>query len=150
MISNFRLSSSLSIAASLFAALSAPLAMALPVPSGEESSAGSSQATAATSQAAGIRSLCPGVDSALQQALAGAWMREGSPAVVEVSMQVDGDQVTNVKTRGFSSSHNRAVRRAVSALSCHGAHEGPSTVAFEVDFVDTPAATRAAKLALAE
>ena len=87
-----------------------------------------------------LRSVCPGIDDALQQALAPAWYRVQEQGVLQVLMQVDDGHVTGVSAHGWPVGYRAAVQRAVSALSCSGAGGRHAALSFEVQFVE-PGAT---------
>lgn len=88
----------------------------------------------APTNGADIRTVCPGIDAALQDSLAPAWSRVGSPGVVRVTMNVQGQKVTHVTTSGGPSPYSSQVKRAVANLACNGSGDAPQSLSFEIAF----------------
>ena len=83
-----------------------------------------------------LRQQCPGVDAQLQDALASAWFREQSDAVLDVRYVIDATGVHDVNLRngagtGVSSPYASAVRRAVFGLQCVATQQ-PVTMGFRL------------------
>ncbi|MDE2082330.1 MAG: hypothetical protein KGI90_13355 [Burkholderiales bacterium] len=85
---------------------------------------------------ADLRSVCPGVDDALQQALGPVMSRVQQEGVLRVLMQVDDGHVSGVSAHGWPAGYRAAVQRAVSALSCSGAAGRHAALSFEVHFAE--------------
>lgn len=83
-----------------------------------------------------IRALCPGIDAALQDALAPAWDRVQRTGVLRVQMQLDGRHLDEVSTSGGPRRYDHFVKRAVEQLSCDAGDGRRQTVRFEVEFRD--------------
>lgn len=86
-----------------------------------------------------LRATCPGVDAALQDALAGAWARHGETGTMQVTMHLEGDRIQQVETRGLRT-YAPAVRRAVGDLACSSGEAESKTVVFSVNFKAEPEA----------
>ena len=86
-----------------------------------------------------LRAACPGVDAALQDALAPAWSRHGLNATVRVDMQLQGQRVVDVSASSGPMAYRRAVQRAVRDLKCSGSGDERNSISFQVQFTDDTA-----------
>ena len=84
-----------------------------------------------------VRQACPTMDVALRNKLGGAWFKEQAEGLMTVHFQLDGGEVSAVKTSGFSMSYRQtrdAVRRAVSNLDCKADAPSQQSYAFQILF----------------
>lgn len=102
----------------------APAAAAQDEPTASRSAAGS-----------GLRHLCPGIDTTLEEALGATWQQVGQQSTVQVQMRVDGREVTFTRVSGGPIEYRRAVDRAGARLKCDAGTGGSRVVTFDVNFV---------------
>jgi hypothetical protein len=107
-------------------------------------------ATAQSSPAAELRTLCPGAEQALQAELARAWHQVGYPATLRVQMRVDGRRIELGPVSGGVGGYRHAVMRAVNRLDCASTLAGGERVDFEVRFAAPGEGDRDAPTRLAE
>jgi hypothetical protein len=81
------------------------------------------------------RDICPGIDAALQEALAGAYAQVGSEATLQVLMRVEGRRVRDLKVRGGLPEYRRLARHAIFQLGCDSGSASAQTLSFSLAFV---------------
>ncbi len=124
----------LSLSFALFAAAGAALAARTPA---DATPAGTLPVS--VQSGADLRAICPQVDQALQESLAGVWSRHEMPATVQMRMRVSGHRVTDVRASSGYPDYRRAARLAVRRLACDGGAT-PQVVSFDIAFVAPPKA----------
>ncbi|MBV8502838.1 MAG: hypothetical protein JO006_14130 [Paucibacter sp.] len=85
-----------------------------------------------------VRHACPNIDTSLSDKLSGSWFREQPVGEMTVRFQLDGSNVSEVRTRGFPIQYDQtrqAVRRAVRELSCQADARGAQAYAFKIVFL---------------
>ena len=84
-----------------------------------------------------VRQACHSIDTALSNRLGGAWFKEQPVGEMTVRFQLDGNDVSEVKTQGFSAMYlqtRNAVRNAVMNLDCKADAAGQQNYAFTIVF----------------
>ncbi len=93
-------------------------------------------AGAPSAQPGPLRSACPGVDEQLQTALFKTVRDDGSAALLNVSVKLQGQRVLSVDTEGGPPRYHSAVRKALLALRCSSDGDAAQTVRFTISFID--------------
>jgi hypothetical protein len=84
-----------------------------------------------------VRAACPGIDTALQNAMTLPLMRNQVVGTVRVDMQLEGQRVVGVSTPEGPLVYRKAVQRAVRDLNCSGGDgDEHRTISFNVQFSD--------------
>lgn len=78
---------------------------------------------------------CPGVAATMQDALEKSWYLEEQEATVRVSFRLQGEETTDVSSKGGPLAYRMAVRRAVIAMQCNKQATDGQLFSFEVRFV---------------
>ena len=93
-------------------------------------------ATLAAPTPDGVRAACPGVDTALQNALIKPLLRNQIVGTVHVEMQLQGQRIVDVSTPEGPQVYRKAVQRAVRDLNCTGDSDERRTISFDITFSD--------------
>ncbi|MCX2865269.1 hypothetical protein OOZ63_25915 [Paucibacter sp. PLA-PC-4] len=78
---------------------------------------------------------CPGVAATMQDVLEKAWYLEGQEATVRVTFRLQGEETTDVSSKGGPLAYRMAVRRAVIAMQCTKQATDGQLFSFDVSFV---------------
>ncbi len=81
-----------------------------------------------------VRKACPNIDASLGERMAAHIGRIGQEGEMLVVFQVQGDQVSQVQSRGGPSEYRRPLRRAMHGLSCSSDPQASQKYAFIVAF----------------
>ena len=84
-----------------------------------------------------VRQACPTMDVALKNKLGGVWFKEQPEGLMTVRFQLEGGEVSAVKTAGFSMMYRQtrdAVRSAVRNLDCKADAPSKQNYAFQILF----------------
>ncbi len=78
---------------------------------------------------------CPGVAATMQDVLEKSWYLEGQEATVRVTFRLQGEETTDVSSKGGPLAYRMAVRRAVIAMQCTKQATDGQLFSFDVSFV---------------
>jgi hypothetical protein len=83
-----------------------------------------------------VRTLCPGIDNALHDALVKTAQDVAAAAVIDVRFQLAGTRIDSVSTSAGPTGYQRALKWAVRGLECDSGTPTVQTLAMRVRFVD--------------
>lgn len=95
----------------------------------------SAYASSDTAAAGDLRSLCPAIDTQLEDALGAVWHRVGEPSTLRVQLRVSGREVAVERVSGWPLEYRQAVTRAAWRLACDAGPGSDQRLSFEVSFV---------------
>lgn len=96
-----------------------------------------------------VRNTCPGVDQELQRSLARSWSREQQSGIVRVDFQLDGQQISEVRSSGGPRLYyDKAIRSAVHQLNCDAKTAGAQGFTMLISFAEESQAAQGQTVAL--
>jgi hypothetical protein len=83
-----------------------------------------------------VAQACPGINSAMQEALTPLWERHRHQGLVQVQFRVQGEMVNSIAARGGPDVYSQPIRNAMRRLNCTDGSGANQLYAFEVQFKD--------------